>query len=175
LLLRLSVLFLLRAEERNQSVVLFHEPPRIARHSSVPVPAEQSRSKQAAAQSQGIGLAGMTDPALHPRVEVLPIHAAASVGSSEAAQATGESVAVVIAQQAKAGKHPIAEYIDPIMDPKDIGLTWVDAQPQGLQSLLDRLAPGMQLGLVVGQQQEIIDVAQVGLDPQLLFDGQRLP
>ena len=31
LLLRLSALFLLRAEERNQSVLLFHEPPRIAR------------------------------------------------------------------------------------------------------------------------------------------------
>ncbi|MGB3918041.1 MAG: hypothetical protein WBL07_11425 [Thiothrix litoralis] len=30
-LFRLSVLFLLRAEERNHSVVLFHEPPRNTR------------------------------------------------------------------------------------------------------------------------------------------------
>ncbi len=38
LLFRLSVLFLLRAEERTQSVLLFHEPPRITRRTPCPLP-----------------------------------------------------------------------------------------------------------------------------------------
>jgi hypothetical protein len=38
LLFRLSVLFLLRAEERNHSVVLFHEPPRSTRCTLAPFP-----------------------------------------------------------------------------------------------------------------------------------------
>jgi hypothetical protein len=122
--LRLSVLFLLRAEERNQSVLLFQEPPRTARDKpSAPFPHENGSGKQLGAQSQGIGLSGVADPALDAGIEVLPIHGALPVSVGEAAQAACKAVAVVVAQQAISRKYPVAALV--IIPSKTMCVSWL--------------------------------------------------
>ena len=73
LLLRLSGLFLLRFAERKFSGLLFQEPPRTTRRDrSGPSPLEYYPGKNLFPQAHCIGLFGMTYPALHGGVDVVP-------------------------------------------------------------------------------------------------------
>ena len=74
LLFRFSVLFLLRTEERNQSVVLFQEPPRRTRCLLALSPPKYRSIKNTLTQTQCISLFRMTNPALHAWVKVTPLH-----------------------------------------------------------------------------------------------------
>jgi hypothetical protein len=80
LLLRLSALFLLRFAERRLFGLLFQEPPRSTRWTqSGPSPLEYYLGKDALAQALGISLFGVAYPALHGRMDVLPIQTRSSI------------------------------------------------------------------------------------------------
>ena len=77
---------------------------------------------------------------------------------------------VLLGQQAVRRQDPVAEEPDAVLDREDHALLRVKPQPQANQKVPDPFPHVGQVPLVVGEHQEIIDVADVALDPQPVLD-----
>ena len=121
LLFRLSGSLLFRLAERTFLGLLFHDPPRRDRRSLWAAPPDKDRiPKDHAPQAFCFGMAGVADPALHGRVEVLSVHPPLGVGFGKTAQLAGKTVVVVVAQAPPKRKHMIAQEIDPHCNGRDL-------------------------------------------------------
>jgi hypothetical protein len=96
LLFRLSALFLLRLAERRFSGLLFQEPPRAGRLAARS-PAKDDTREDAGAQTQGVGVQGVADPALERGLDSVQVDQSRCVGAGESMHALTKAVAIVIA------------------------------------------------------------------------------
>ena len=118
----------------------------------------------------GVGLPSMAGPTHQPLFDFGQRHLAIAEIFLHPPNTTEKSPDVFFHQQPMRGEHSIAEKANALLDRKDRVLSWVKFQPQSAEKSADLFTGFRQLPLVVREQQKIIDIAHIALEPQSLFD-----
>src|SRR5262249_49656703 len=139
LLLRFAGSFLLRLAERTFTGLLLNAPPRNRRLLGRR-PAKGVFDEQPLAQSMGIGLPGVANPAHYPLADLSLGDLIGGVLLLHLAQSAAKRPDVGLRQQAVRGKDAIAEEWNALPDRKQNGLPGVKTQPKAGQQVGPLLA-----------------------------------
>src|SRR5271157_3658787 len=106
-------------------------------------------------------MAGMSNPTHDPGANLLEPDATPRILSLHPSHPAAEAMDVLFGNQSVGREDPIAKEADALFAREDDALVPMDSEPQGLQKMLDLPFDLVQPPFVVGEDQEVIDVADV--------------
>jgi len=114
-------------------------------------------------------MAGMSNPTHDPGANLLEPDATTGELPLHPAHPAAEAVDVLFSNQSAGREDPIAKEADTLFAREHHALVPMDLEPQGLQKMLDLPFDLVEPPLVVGEDQEVIDVADV-TQPEMVGD-----
>lgn len=168
LVLRFDGAFLLRFAERTFDGWLLNVPPR-RRRGFGRRPLERHSTKQVAPQAIGVGVPGVTQPTHDPGADHIEADPTGGELLLHPPQATAKAADVLPSQEPVRGKNPVAEEAVALLAREDDALVPMDLEPKVLQEPFDLGTDLLKPPLVIGEDEEVIDVADV-FQPQPVGD-----
>jgi hypothetical protein len=166
--------------------LLFQEPPRRTAldpsgsragssfgpsSSRKPFRAEPAVAKDRAAQPERVRLFGMGDPGHHSLPDILLLYGASAAAIAQPAQPVAEPIDILLRQPPQpAAAKTVAEEVRALRAAGDARLGWMQAQPPPRQEGLDLDAPSRQLGAIVMEQREVVNITDIPPTAQPLLD-----
>ena len=134
-----------------------------------PPPAGTAFYETGRSESIGIGVAGMADPAHDPGTDRVEADPAGGELALHPAHPAAEAADVLLSQEPMRREDPVTEEPDSVPGRENDALVRMDAEPQLFEESADLVADLVQPPLVVGEDQEVVDVADIA-QPQPVGD-----